>query len=364
MFLDVILVTIIPILIILYLFRKNWKVASISIGLLLMFNTSIIAIASYNKNMDTEILNGRVTGKHRETVSCSHSYPCHPRTVCSGSGKSRSCSTVYDTCYEHFHDYDWVVKTTIQDVNIDRVDRQGTEEPPRFTKVKIGEPASFEHSYQNYIKGSDNSIFKKQVNSNYKDIPLQTPYDYYRYNHVIVDGVNYNINNLNNKLTELNADIGTSKQVNIRVVLTNKKEDFAEVMRNRWLGGKKNELNVFIGTDGSKILWTRVFSWSYNDMVNVSIQSDLLQLGHLDDDKIVDSIKTNTLKYYSRKQMKDFKYLDEEYKPMDTWIYILLCVLNFGSIGAYLWCSKRSKPRTTFGYYNQPKFKFKRNFFK
>ena len=36
----------------------------------------IYVFASYGAGKDTQILNGEVTGKYRDTVMCSHSYSC------------------------------------------------------------------------------------------------------------------------------------------------------------------------------------------------------------------------------------------------------------------------------------------------
>src|SRR5690349_13112667 len=65
-------------------------VAGVSAGICYSSNTS-----------DVEVINGFVTSKQQQRVSCSHSYSCRCHRVCSGSGKNRTCRQKCDTCYEH-----------------------------------------------------------------------------------------------------------------------------------------------------------------------------------------------------------------------------------------------------------------------
>ena len=113
-------------------------------------------IAKYSAMGDTEIWSGRVVKKQRETVSCCHAYPCHPHSC----GKDSIC---WDICYEHLWDYDWVVYTNNgEEFDIDRIDRQGCGEPPRFTRVSIGDPTARAHSFTNYVKANPWSLFRRE----------------------------------------------------------------------------------------------------------------------------------------------------------------------------------------------------------
>ena len=112
----------------------------------------VYAVGYSNKITDQEIYNGEVTGKEKTRVSCEHSYSCNCRESCSGSGSTRSCSTTCDTCYEHSYDVDWRVKTSVHEFNIQRINRQGTQEPPRWTKVTVGQPTAFVYKFTNYIR--------------------------------------------------------------------------------------------------------------------------------------------------------------------------------------------------------------------
>jgi hypothetical protein len=64
---------------------------------------------------DYEVWNGEVLDKQQKEVSCSHSYSCNCRQVCSGSDKDYSRSTTCDTCYEHTNDYKVVTIDAIKE---------------------------------------------------------------------------------------------------------------------------------------------------------------------------------------------------------------------------------------------------------
>lgn len=134
----------------------TWK----EFGLIVLAQLFVAGIVSCSNTRDIEAWNGVVTGKQKVAVPCSHTYSCNCHEVCSGSGKDRSCRTECDTCYEHHsflrtipgNDYDWRVYTSNGEVvEIDRVDRQGVREPPRFTAVRMGEPTTLAHTYTNYM---------------------------------------------------------------------------------------------------------------------------------------------------------------------------------------------------------------------
>lgn len=210
----------------------------------------------YSEMADTQILNGKVTSKQKERVSCSHSYPCNcTPTPC---GKS-TCSTC-DTCYDHSHDFDWNADTTIGEFTIDRVDRQGVKEPPRWTTIKAGDPVSRTDAYVNYIKASPDSLFtfSRQLVNDFKgaipDYPAAV-YDYYKVNRVIADGVSIDSGKWNSALSEALKDVGPAKQVNAVVLLTKRPDRlYASAVRSAWLGGKKNDVVVVVGApDGKSI---------------------------------------------------------------------------------------------------------------
>lgn len=275
----------------------------------------------YGQGSDTQILNGEVTSKSREITSCEHSYSCNCRQSCSGSGKTRSCSTICDTCYEHSHDYNWVVKSNIGEVNIARIDRRGSNEPPRWSMVEIGEPYSREVSYYNYIKASPFSIFNKANLDAEVSVPNYIGvHDYYRIDRVIAFGVPYT-----NEMLELNAllnhslkKLGPNKKVNVVVVFHNQGSTFSESIKAKHLGGKINDVYVVVGLQNDEFTSVDVFSWSKDSIVNVAVRDSILDVAKLNAEHLNSAIATNIEKHYNYRSIEEFKYLDAEVE-IPTW---------------------------------------------
>lgn len=302
---------------------------------LLVAGTSA-GIVSCSNTHDVEVWNGVVTGKEQNRVSCSHSYPCNCRQVCTGSGNNRSCSTVCDTCYEHSWDYDWDVYTSNQEtITIDRIDRQGVHEPPRFTAVRMGEPTSQAHSYKNYIKASPDTLFRHQgLKEKYAgQVPAypQQIYDYYRLDRLVTVGVSVpDARAWNRELSRINADLGRPKQVNMIVVLArNKPHDWYYALEETWIGGKKNDAVLVVSVDDQmKPQWAEVMAWTSNELFKVKLRDDIMDEPTVDRDAVMTALANNVRTFYVRKPMKDFEYLSSLITPTSTqWLVTLIIAL-------------------------------------
>lgn len=265
--------------------------------------------------IDKELLNGEVVSKSKEQVSCSHSYMCN----CTTSNNVTSCQT----CYEHSWDYDWVVKSNVGSVEIDRVNRQGTIEPPRFTQVMISEPFTIEHSFKNYIKANNASLFNQletvpMVEQFKKKLPAYpiTVYDYYRADRVINVGTSIKPTELklwNQKVSETLKVLGPRKHVNLVIVLVNEKDSmYAQALQAHWLGGKKNDVILVVGSTAYPAVdWVEVLSWSDEELLKIQLRDAIKDIPHLSADVTVKTAADHINRLFVRKQMKDFEYLDD-----------------------------------------------------
>lgn len=277
---------------------------------------------------DHETWNGRVAAKKKEWVSCQHSYKCRCRTVCRSDGKSTSCPTVCDTCYEHSNDWDWAVYTSNGErIEIARVDRRGDSEPARFTTTKIGEPTAQVHSYENFIKAAPDTLFRRHgLVEKFKGrlIPYpQAVYDYYRMDRALVQD---DRGAWASALSELNAEIGASKQANVIIVATKEMDqDFAYAMEQHWLGGKKNDIVLIVSVAGDRISWVHVMAWTDAAMFKVKLRDDVMAVGTMDRDKIIHALRENVQRLYVRKPMADFEYLAASITPTASqWLVSIL----------------------------------------
>jgi len=319
--------------------RVLWREVAASIALSIVFSVVCSLVVIYGGSLNTEILNGKVTNKAQEQVSCEHSYQ-----VCSGSGENRVCTTYY----EHSYDYDWVVHTTVGEIVIDRVDRQGTKEPPRFSKVKIGEHAAVSNTYVDYLKGIESSLLYRKNHKIVKEYERLIPsyprvFDYYRTRPVIFSGIsvdNAERKMYNDAMHDVLKEIGNSKQVNIIVVIVDSENpEFAEYLRNDWHNGRKNDQIVVIGApEYPKVEWSYSFGWSKKQDVNPSIDYDVTRLEHLSPEALAETVKTNVVKHFKRRPMEEFKsYLWET--EIELWKFVLVFFLQiaFNAGLSYWW---------------------------
>lgn len=300
-------------------------VAGISVGVIYHVNTG-----------DIEVWNGKVAKKIRERVSCSHSYSCNCYESCSGTGKNRSCTEICQTCYDHSYDVDWYLVTTNQErIYINRVDRQGLTTPPRWTTIVVGEPTAVSHEFENYIKGAPNTLFKKQGLE--KEFQGQMPnyprvYDYYHFNHVL----GLRKPEWQKEMNDVNAELGALKEVNIMTVVTNNpSQKYGLALEQHWLGGKKNDVVVVIGINKQKeIMWSYVFGWAKNNILNIKMRDSVLDLKTLTNpQEYAKVVKENIKKYYQRKSMEEYAYLKNAITPTKTQWIVSMLIGFFVSVG-------------------------------
>lgn len=226
----------------------------------MLFFFAYLTAASY----DFEIWNGSVVNKERNEVSCAHSYSCPPcHDVCTKrSDGSRSCTRKCSTCYKHRFDVDWDVFTTVGSFTISRGpnNEQGLDMPPYWSAIQIGDPASSERSYENYLLIGENSLaFKsKSLEERYEGLLHKYPevYNYFDYSRVL-NTTKAGTSWLNDKVNRWLATKGSEKQLNIVYVLTEERPEYFHALMSKWSGGKKNDLIMVIGMDsaGKEILW-------------------------------------------------------------------------------------------------------------
>lgn len=320
----------------------EWKVVPIVIVISTILTVWMFYSGRGLKTLDTEILNGEVTNKQRNKVSCSHSYPCNCRPSCSGSGNSRSCSTVCQTCYEHSYDVDWDVYSNIGGFTISREDQQGLREPKRWSIVENGQPVARTNVYTNYVKAVPQSLFHANNATENAKFASQIPtypigvYDYQYVDRVIPIGLSVpDLRQWNTDLALALRKLGPQKQANVVIVMVkNSDPNYAYALRDAWMNSKKNDIVVIFGvTEYPKIEWVRILSWTDKELFKVQLRDELLETKELDRTKVIPLISQHTMSTFHRKSMKDFAYLEAEIDPPEWMIYLLIGILVIGNFG-------------------------------
>lgn len=283
---------------------------------------------------DTYTVVGKVTDKAQVYVSCEHPYSCNCRQVCSGSGDSRTCSTVCDTCYEHSNDWDWRVHTTVGDLNIARVDRRGIHEPQRWTDVIIGEPAADTRSYQNYLLADESSLFRSTA----KPAPISRPdvHDYYRFKHV---------KGGSNELEEQVSQWAVHKSFTPHVIIVkNKDASYFDSIVRSFNGGKLNDvLFVYSIDDDNMIQWMDIGTYALNYKNNMMISETInLSLGQPFSEELV---MTQLNKAHSSfKQVPSTEFEEKKHLVSIPWyVIMIIMLLNLAvSIGIHIYVARNN----------------------
>lgn len=291
------------------------------------------AASSYDLG-DKKFIHGYVTEKYHEKVSCEHSYSCNCRTRCSGSGKHRSCHRHCDTCYEHRYDIDWIVKSTVGKTEIDRVNRQGTKEPPRFTQAYIGEPYTTTKSFKNYVAAANQSLFYRHVEDKNRKYPKI--YDYYRFDQVVVDGkIDIDVKEWNKYFAELASK--TTNGSNILLILTDKSDinEYSEHIKGVWKSGKINDVVIVAQIKDMKIVALRAFSYANdknNELLVIKLRDSLINLP-LDKHVVNDVIFKLTNEHFKETRVEEFEYLKNSIQFSTGSMIFLTIVILAANIG-------------------------------
>lgn len=318
------------------------------IGGILLLMAALTFGCSAGKKADTEVLNGTVTSKARHEVGCRHSYRCHCYTYSCGTAKNPSTCEHCDTCYEHSYDVDWDVYAnyglSATDFSVDTIDRQGLQEPPRWTQFQVGDPYMTTHGYDNYVKANADTLYKTHgYQQKYKSFLPAYPMSIVDY-HTKLDRVlaigaaSSAVPDLaawNTDITNLNKVIGPHKQCNIIVIFTpSLSEEYYYALKESWIGGKKNDIVVIVdlALDGT-ILWSNTLSWAKEDIMRVKLRDDIMAIGKVNREAMVKVISEDVDKYFRRKSMKEYKYLDKAIILNDSefmWLFIFAIILSIG----------------------------------
>lgn len=312
----------------------TWKEFLLQLGVSVAIVTAGYFIATWSVLQDTEHLHGRITGKYHSDRGC-----CHCRQVCNSTDKDGHCESWRTEC-DHSYDYEWALNSTLGTIWIETC-KHSKSHPTAWLNAYIGEPATLEHSYKNYLKADSNSLV---VHHTHKEWFNQIPeypsiYGFYKVNPVISDGPRIPPN-LIKEIREINAEYGRRKQVDITVLLTkNSNPEYAQAVESKWLYGPKNSVNIVMGMSGNLINWVRVVTISKVEEMKIHLR-DNLQGKKITDPQVVEIIKQYVGNEFKRTPMAKFEYLAKVVQP-PTWAIVLLYIVGLAlSIGLGIWSHK------------------------
>jgi len=329
-------------------FKKKFdlKEAAIQMGASWIIGLTVILLGSMMATSDYEIWNGKVYDKTRVHDYWEESYDCYC-TTSSGDNPVTTCQT----CYRDHYTVDWDVKCTVGNVKIKSLDSEYKSvykkpDPTAYKKAFKGEFCATSHSYTNYIKAADHSLFNLDNSLDYSEYKVPnypSVHSYYKVNRVFGFGkINKNLNDiLNNKLRTL----GATKQTNIILIGTTHDEGYRYAVEQKWLGGKKNDVIVLVGIDGISIDWVDTITLGSNlgnELMTVKMHDDIMALKLVSED-IAGVITETITKHFDRTPMQNFEYLKDDIQP-SIWMIILSIILCIGcNIGIFIYFNKNSR---------------------
>jgi hypothetical protein len=250
-----------------------------------------------------------------------------------------------DTCYEHTHDYDWVLVTTLGDLHVPRIDRQGSYEPPRFTSARTGDAVAVTESWSNPIKAAPHSVFRGKVDA---DDPMLkgTPaypdevHDIHYLDRVFaVRGavLEHDAATWNAALANSLKTIGRDKRGNAILVFTgDNNRSYANLLERLWLRGKSNDTVVVLGVQNGAVAWAESFGWSENPRLYVGLRSDLEGLPATPA-AVLPVVEKAILDHFQEMPPETFEHLASDV-TLPTWAVVLLALVTMGlSTGTTWW---------------------------
>ena len=270
--------------------------------------------------------------------------------TCTTVNNKRSCTPRYKTQFKSVYPWEqrYFVESTVSGYEIDRVDRQGVDTPPRFASIKIGDPVTMMVPYTNYIKGAASSLFNQKL----EDVPLVAYPQVYDYYHV--DRVFYTdlasppfIWEWNRDLERINAGFRGSG-ANVIINVTSKHQVWAETLSQSWDAHNINDVVITIGVQGEKIAWVDVRDWSSDKMLSVVTRDLIMLLPRVDKDMINQIIGVTVPKHYKPQKMEDFEYLADD-TSAPTWLFVVVGIILLIITPATTWFLSNND-RSSLGY--------------
>lgn len=161
------------------------------------------------------------------------------------------------------------------------------------------------HSYKNLVRGS-NSIFEKTKGAS----------RYFK-NHPTEDGNSSAYFELGSFIKEpqwlnnVNAHFGNKLQIHIITIFLKEKESHSVVdqILTEWDGLNKNELVIFIASNGKNSSWVEVRSWMENTTLHGMLADSIMKEKELNGMKLASIYLDKIPQKWQRKSFKDFEYI-------------------------------------------------------
>ena len=294
---------------------------------------------------DTETWNGHATSAEylegwTEIVRCTE-------RSCSGSGENEVCVDVPMVRYD-YHPPEWRVYTSNNEsVSIasgnyrEYIAKFGNEHKEyvfHMNQYSVGDgnkyvttwngkietmiPTAVVHPYVNFLRASHSLAKNEGTAQEYESLLLPYPeIQGGRFGNIEIDrvlvagGVNIPVQwhaTVDRMLDWILAFLGAEKQADIVVYVVNTDDrGFVEALRERWCGGKKNQIIVIVGTTNfPKVDWADVMIFAGNEDLITDLGQAIEKQGEISDpEAFTKTIVASIQKEFSRVPMATLEHL-------------------------------------------------------
>lgn len=285
----------------------------------------------------TEVWNGEVTSKDVSYDPYSESYTCGTDS----KGNSITCTRLVPR-------WRWDVNSNVGTWS--KHTSSALLAPKIYKNAKIGEPFAATKRFMNYQYVSDQTIHVNKQDVYDGWLPEYPElYRGYQINHALSNVVN--TNNLDAMLAWAHKSWGPKYGINVTVcVVSDTASGFSNALRNKWVGGKKNDAVVTLYVDSAETVKNvEVFSRSTKtkrDEMQADFETVLREsvagVGTYDFEGIVNAIE-KALPLFEREDLSQYDYLSTDYES-PFWVKVLGAFIVFAAcFGFATWLGRYSR---------------------
>lgn len=335
-----------------------WKEFGLQVGATFIYLAMVYSLLFYTTTdlYNTEYHNGyikEIDHNERWTQRSLETYQS-----CSGSGKSRVCTTKTRWVTTHHPDEYYILTTNGEIINISR--NQFNQAAKKYGKkfvrlhhidqVSIGDgnryevyptdviPTAVGHEYINYIIAAKDSVLnkkatEKEIQQYIKNKKLRSYPVLYR-SEFGATKLNRIVNATHEKipakwlktLDEFAAVYGRSKEINPIIYLTDEDRSIKRIIQAYWKGGHKNDIILILGINDGEVMWSDGIAYPKDEGFLIDLANDFDGM-KISENEIIPRFRTLIQNGYKRKSMKEFEYLKENLSLEWYW-QLLIIIIN------------------------------------
>lgn len=288
---------------------------------------------------DTEVWNGSIASKTHTSMGCCHCrQECDTCTRTNSQGRTETYRCHCREVCDHPRDYRWDLHvTTGDDIAVKQCEARESAEPPAWTKAYVGEPASVEHPYTNYLLADPDSVFQQAGNTAVSLLTTNYPRvtGLYHVDHVVGSWPAGVRPTLEDAMDAANTSLGSRKQVNVILYGYTgpaSATDAAQALAQAWTYGKKNDLIVVVQHDGTGVVSADVVTISKVGELRSRVQHELAGVFL---DELPEKVNALVEHDFTRTPMAEWSYLESQARP-PAWAIVLAVLVEVGSAVVYV----------------------------